>query len=115
MPKSLLARYAGASNGRSLQTAKKAVLAVCEREAWVRGSTMGRRVRRAITERKNASDAQNQSVTARAAGGPPDDRGGWSGRSWTHGVIRTTEDREVFFHRSDVTLSSFNDLPRATA
>ena len=28
----------------------------------------------------------------------------------SHGFIRTTEDREVFFHRSDVTGSSFNDL-----
>ena len=27
----------------------------------------------------------------------------------SHGFIRTTEDRKVFFHRSDVT-SSFNDL-----
>ena len=28
----------------------------------------------------------------------------------SHGFIRTTEDREVFFHRSDVTGGSFNDL-----
>jgi len=28
----------------------------------------------------------------------------------SHGFIRTTENREVFFHRSDVTGSSFNDL-----
>src|SRR5438552_3854053 len=31
-------------------------------------------------------------------------------RGQSHGFIRTTEDREVFFHRSDVTGSSFNDL-----
>jgi cold shock CspA family protein len=31
-------------------------------------------------------------------------------RGQSHGFIRTTEDREVFFHRADVTLSSFNDL-----
>jgi len=31
-------------------------------------------------------------------------------RGQSHGFIRTTEDREVFFHRSDVTHSSFNDL-----
>ena len=28
----------------------------------------------------------------------------------SHGFIRTNEDRKVFFHRSDVTRSSFNDL-----
>ena len=28
----------------------------------------------------------------------------------SHGFIRTTVDREVFFHRSDVTGGSFNDL-----
>jgi len=31
-------------------------------------------------------------------------------RGQSYGFIRTTEDREVFFHRSDVTHSSFNDL-----
>jgi cold shock CspA family protein len=31
-------------------------------------------------------------------------------RGLSYGFIRTTEDREVFFHRSDVTRSSFNDL-----
>src|SRR5437899_468802 len=31
-------------------------------------------------------------------------------RGQSHGFIRTTDDREVFFHRSDVTGSSFNDL-----
>ena len=30
-------------------------------------------------------------------------------RGQSYGFIRTTEDREVFFHRSDA-LSSFNDL-----
>ena len=31
-------------------------------------------------------------------------------RGQSYGFIRTTEDREVFFHRADVTHSSFNDL-----
>ena len=31
-------------------------------------------------------------------------------RGQSHGFIRTTEDREVFFHRSDVTGGSFVDL-----
>jgi cold shock CspA family protein len=31
-------------------------------------------------------------------------------RGLSYGFIRTTEDREVFFHRSDVTHSSCNDL-----
>ena len=31
-------------------------------------------------------------------------------RGQSYGFIRTTEDREVFFHRSDVAHSSFNDL-----
>jgi cold shock CspA family protein len=31
-------------------------------------------------------------------------------RGQSHGFIRTTEDREVFFHRSDVTGSSFHDV-----
>jgi cold shock CspA family protein len=31
-------------------------------------------------------------------------------RGQSHGFIQTTEDREVFFHRSDITGSSFNDL-----
>ena len=31
-------------------------------------------------------------------------------RGQSYGFIRTTEDREVFFHRSGVTGSSFNDL-----
>jgi cold shock CspA family protein len=31
-------------------------------------------------------------------------------RGQSHGFIRTTEDREVFFHRSDVAGGSFNDL-----
>jgi cold shock CspA family protein len=31
-------------------------------------------------------------------------------RGQSYGFIQTTEHREVFFHRSDVTRSSFNDL-----
>jgi len=31
-------------------------------------------------------------------------------RGQSHGFIRTTEDREVFFHRSDVTGGLFVDL-----
>ena len=31
-------------------------------------------------------------------------------RGQSYGFICTTKDREVFFHRSDVTHSSFNDL-----
>ena len=35
-------------------------------------------------------------------------------RGQSYGFIRTTEGCEVFFHRSDVTHSSFHDSPRAT-
>src|SRR2546426_10786004 len=72
MPKSLLARYAGASNGRSLQTDEKALLAVCVREAWVRGSTMGRRVRRAITAVKEKTRVTRKTNPSRPE--PPEGR-----------------------------------------
>jgi cold shock CspA family protein len=36
-------------------------------------------------------------------------------RGQSHGFIQTTEDREVFFHRSDVTGGSFNDLATGAA
>src|SRR2546426_10943639 len=99
MPKSLLARYAGASNGRSLQTDEKALLAVCEREAWVRGSTMGRRVRRAITAVKEKTRVTRKTNPSRPE--PPE------GRPMTGVVGRVVRGRTGSFGRPRTARCSF--------